>query len=153
MLLSPRAPATARSPPRPPSPTTMNGLNLSGPGILWTASKIRKPDLLDWGTFLKWYEGDLIPRCMALSGFNTALRATSRDHSDERPNLVILTLDDLAFFDTDEFKTIPDYSEILPGSGKFWEVVDFENRWYSLLSVFDHKKEPLCKMLWPGSWE
>ena len=104
----------------------MDAEGLSGPGILWTASRIRRPDQLTWPGFLNWYDNDLVPRAIGTSGIRSAFRAVSTNGDQERPMLVCVVLDDLAFCGSDEFKAIPDTYKNLPGTGSIFEFTPYE---------------------------
>ncbi|KXJ87533.1 hypothetical protein Micbo1qcDRAFT_208151 [Microdochium bolleyi] len=124
----------------------MEKVGLTGPGILWSASRIRKPDQLDWDSFLKWYEGDLIPQALAIDGFHSCFRGVVTDYGVERPNIVVLATQDLKVFDSPEFSVISDSGKrLMAGTAGFYDVLDFDNRWYSLISVSDHGKKPLAE--------
>ncbi|KAH7014199.1 uncharacterized protein B0I36DRAFT_369181 [Microdochium trichocladiopsis] len=123
----------------------MEDKGLSGPGIFWAASRLRKPDQLAWPAFVKWYDTEMIPQLLGLRSINTVFRAVAAEPL-ERPNLAILATDDLAIFDSDEFKSLPAYTtQLTPQSGGYWDLIDFEARWYSLIDVFDHAKKPLSE--------
>lgn len=120
--------------------------NISGPGILWVASRIRRPDQISWPAFQQWYDDTLVPNLMEVSGVHAALRATATEFALDRPNAVVTVTDDLAVFDGSSFKAMPDHRGLPEGrTDSPGEFIDYETRWYSFIDCFEHAKKPLCE--------
>ncbi|KAJ1337793.1 DUF4286 family protein [Microdochium nivale] len=115
--------------------------DMSGKGLLFVNSRISS-DLLDEATLLRWYDEDHIPEILATSGVESAVRfvdeaAKGRESEGGRPYLHVYPLQDIKFLVTPEFAAISVTSELLPGSGLVYDLVDFDVRYYSLVQVYD----------------
>ncbi|EON67358.1 hypothetical protein W97_06611 [Coniosporium apollinis CBS 100218] len=111
-------------------------------GLLYVNSKITSSSL-SADLFTRWYEDVHIPDIFETSGIKAAYRyqSTTPD-SVERPYLALYPLKDLTFLQTEEFKSIPVHSEILPEpSHAVFDVADFDTRYYSLEKSFTSPKE------------
>lgn len=107
------------------------------PGLLYANAKITDdrltPEVLD-----KWYEEIHIPDVLKTSGFESAIRYKSRDPNAERPYLALYPIKDINFLKTDEFKTIPGHSPLLPGpSHLIYDFVHFDVRVYTKHEIFE----------------
>lgn len=104
------------------------------PGILFVNSKITS-DTLSASTFTSWYEGVHIPDIFVTSGIKTALRYVSTaPDAVERPYLALYPVRDVGWLSSDEFKSIPVHSDVLPNeSGAIFELADFDTRYYVTL--------------------
>ncbi|KXJ97265.1 hypothetical protein Micbo1qcDRAFT_229974 [Microdochium bolleyi] len=115
--------------------------NMSGKGLLYVHSRITS-ELLDEPTLLKWYDEDHIPEIFATGGISSASRfideqAKARAGEGGRPYLHLYPLQDIGFLRTPEFAGISVTSDMLPGSGLVYDLVDFDVRYYNLVQVFD----------------
>lgn len=116
--------------------------DLKGPGIFWVGSKIKKPDLLSWSTFLKWYDTDVLPVLTELDGIESAMRLTAKDQSEEWPNLVLFVMQDLALVRSGLIEQELDRrTELLPGSSKYYDHADFDCRFYNVISSCESSQE------------
>ncbi|KXJ97307.1 hypothetical protein Micbo1qcDRAFT_7032 [Microdochium bolleyi] len=132
---------------------------MKGPGLLWVASKIKKPDLLDWTTFLKWYDEEVFPQAIDMSMVPSGLRSTARDQSNEWWNLCLSPVTDFAYFQTDEFQQAmadDNKNKLLPAGGKYHDLVDFDCRFYNIQSTFEHGNQTTLestKCLMVSQWD
>jgi len=107
------------------------------PGLLWVNSKITRPDILSEEVFTKWYTEDHIPEVLASGGIHSAFRYISPDKSVDRPYLALYPLEDIDFLQTAAFKSISVESPLLPGSGKIFDVADFDVRYLEKVQTYE----------------
>ena len=120
--------------------------NISGPGILWVASRIHRPDQISWPAFQQWNDDTLIPNLMSVPGVHAAMRATATEYALDRPNAVVSVTDDLSVFDGSSFKAMPEHRVLPDGkSDNPGDYIDYEARWYNFVDCFEHVKKPLCE--------
>ncbi|KAF2102077.1 hypothetical protein NA57DRAFT_54010 [Rhizodiscina lignyota] len=114
---------------------------VSGPGILFVNSKIKKPDQLSEETFTKWYNDVHVPDVLnARPGeMRAAWRYECIDPEREAKYLAIYTMEDLAFGASEEFKNIPLHHSLFPGSGSSHDFIEFDSRFYKRTKVFETK--------------
>lgn len=110
--------------------------HLSGPGILSVRSKIKRPDILDEDTYLRWYDDEHIPDLVQMSGVRSGWRYRDTD-PDSDGYWVFYSLKDLALLQSDEFFRTKFTSNSLPGSGVAIDLADFDSRFYRLVQVYD----------------
>ncbi|KAJ1337831.1 hypothetical protein MN608_00687 [Microdochium nivale] len=116
---------------------------MKGPGIIWVGAKIKKPDVLDQPTYIRWHDEVILPRTLAMSAFPSAVRTIPQDQSSEWTSVCILPTPDLASFESEEFhKAIGEVqaSNILPDGSLFRDLIDFDCRFYKLQGTFEHVK-------------
>lgn len=104
------------------------------PGIFFVNSKITS-DTLSPQVFNRWYQDVHIPDILATSGIKKAIRYLSTTpEGAERPYLAVYPVQDVAWVRSDEFKSIPVHSDMLPNESKaIFEIADFDSRVYVLL--------------------
>lgn len=104
------------------------------PGIFFVNSKITS-DTLSPQVFNRWYQDVHIPDILATSGIKAAFRYLSTTPEvAERPYLAVYPVQDVAWVRSDEFKSIPVHSDMLPNESKaIFEIADFDSRVYVLL--------------------
>jgi hypothetical protein len=102
-----------------------------GPGLLFVSSKITRPDILDEETYIKWYGEEHIIDVLKTSGFHSSLRFKNADPKAEKPHLVLYPMNDIGFLQSEEFKKINTYSDILLGGGLIYDLADMDARFYS----------------------
>jgi len=117
------------------------------PGLLLVNSKITNP-ILNEETFIKWYSTEHIPEILETSGVKSALRFQNKDLKAERPYLVLYPMENIGFLQSDEFKKIGFYSELLPAGAPIYDLTDMDVRVYSFID----KYEPEGPVK-PGMWE
>jgi hypothetical protein len=106
------------------------------PGILFVNSKITS-DALTQEVFTDWYESVHIPDIFVTSGIKSAFRYKSpTPETVERPFLAIYPVKDVQWLFSDEFKSIPVYSDMLPVESKaIFDLADFDTRYYATLDT------------------
>ncbi|KAI5360897.1 hypothetical protein Slin14017_G090720 [Septoria linicola] len=90
----------------------------------------------------EWYEQRHIPDTFKTSGMAEAYRWKALNPEAERPFLNVYPLQDVAFLGSDEFETIPIDDGQLPGSGRIFDLVEFDTRCYRPVQSFEHKAFP-----------
>lgn len=115
--------------------------NLSGPGSLYTESKISRPDILDEETYLKWYTEDRLPQIVKTPGIKSARIFKDTNPEADKPYLSLYPVEDLSTLTSDEFKKIKIKSDILPETGIIYDLADMDIRCDSLIQVFDPTKK------------
>ena len=111
--------------------------DLKVPGLFLVNSKITRPDILNEENFIKWYSDDHIPEILGTSGVKSALRFKNADPKADRPYLVLYPMDDIGFTQSDEFKKIGVYSDLLPGGAPVYDLTDMEARIYSFVDRYE----------------
>ncbi|CAI9633040.1 unnamed protein product [Alternaria burnsii] len=102
-----------------------------GPGLFYVRSRIAPSakDFLSEATFKKWYE-EHAEEVVAKSGIHSLFRydaASKTDASDgSKPFLTFPVMNDIGFLLSEEFKGISPTSEILPGTGNVYDMVEFD---------------------------
>ncbi|KAF2004342.1 hypothetical protein P154DRAFT_519542 [Amniculicola lignicola CBS 123094] len=131
--------------------------DIKGPGILWVTSCIAPSakDILDETTYLKWYDEDHIAEIMETSGIKNAFRyfnVLKGSSSAPKPYLAFYPMQDLAFTQGPEFRTIKVHSDILPGSGLCYDLADIDVSYLGLSGKTEAKakKEPAPYILVSG---
>jgi len=125
----------------------MAAAQLQGPGLLLVNSKVTRPDMLDEDTFIKWYSLDHIPEILNTSGVSSAVRFKNADPKAERPYLVLYPMDNIGFTQSEEFKKISVYSDLLPGEGPVYDLTDMDVRVYSFIDKYEPNG-----IVEPGKW-
>lgn len=110
---------------------------LKGPGLLLVNSKITHPDVLDEDTYIKWYSLAHIPEILNTSGVNSALRFQNADSAAERPYLVLYPMENIGHTQSEEFKNIHIHSDLLPGGGPVYDLVDMDVRVYAFIDKYE----------------
>jgi hypothetical protein len=109
--------------------------SVSGPGILYVHSKI-KDKTLTAETFTKWYQDVHIPDIFETGGITSAFRYYSTSgEAAERPYLALYPMKDVAFLQSDKFRSIPVHSRVLPGTTAIFDYADFDTRYYLHLNT------------------
>lgn len=106
------------------------------PGILFVNSKIIS-DTLSPELFRKWYEDIHIPDIFVTSGIKSAFRyySTTPDKV-EWPFLALYPVKDVQWLFSDEFKSIPVHSDVLPNESKaIFELAHFDFRYYETITT------------------
>lgn len=106
------------------------------PGILFVNSKITS-EALTPEIFREWYESVHIPDIFVTSGIKSAFRYQSTTPGKvERPYLALYPVRDIQWLYSDEFKSIPVHSDMLPNKSKaIFELADFDTRYYETLDT------------------
>jgi hypothetical protein len=116
---------------------------LKVPGLFIVNSKITRPDILSEENFIKWYS-------------ESALRFKNADPKADGPFLVLYPMDDVGFTQSDEFRKIGVYSDLLPGGAPVYDLTDMNARIYSFIDKYEPKVsvEPgmLKKLNSAGEW-
>lgn len=118
----------------------MTASDARGPGLLYVNSQIDSAKISP-EVFTKWYEDEHISDILRTSGMNSAYRyyTTSTEEAKEeepnsRPYLALYPLEDISFLETEEFKSIPVHSDLVPTEGRcIFDVADFDVRYYTSL--------------------
>jgi hypothetical protein len=119
--------------------TAYNGPPLSGPGIIWTASKLEATDKVPPELFKKWYETVHIPEIIAVKpgGVVAASRYQCMDPERAAPYLAVYSLPDLGYLQTPEFKSVSMSDPMLPEGGPVHKFVAFDTRFYQRVQVVE----------------
>ncbi|KAF2099257.1 hypothetical protein NA57DRAFT_74761 [Rhizodiscina lignyota] len=124
-----------------PNRTVYDGPPLSGPGLIWSNSKVTAIDLLSPELFEKWYEEKHIPDVLGTApedhGVVASWRYRCLDPTRDAPYLALYSVPDLSFIQTDEFKSIPQKSDMLPGGGPVHNLANFDTRFYRRVQVYE----------------
>ncbi|TPX08012.1 uncharacterized protein E0L32_010343 [Thyridium curvatum] len=121
--------------------------DLSGKGILYVQSRISRPDIVDEDTYFRWYDDDHIAEILTTGGIDSARRHfhVDRDKTDgtapQMPFLALYPMDDLAFLLSDRFRKIRVHSDVLPGSGLCYDLMDVDVGYYNLVMVWDQARK------------
>ena len=83
-----------------------------------------------------------IPGMVASSGIRSAWRWQAANPDYEKLNLVIYKVPDLAFLQSDEYKSTRKKSDTLPDAGLIDQFVESEIRHYQLVQLFEMEKQP-----------
>ncbi|KAJ9150054.1 hypothetical protein NKR19_g5459 [Coniochaeta hoffmannii] len=110
------------------------------PGILFVNSKITS-DALTPEVFTDWYESVHIPDIFVTSGIKSAFRYKSPTPDKvDRPYLALYPVKDIQWLYSDEFKSIPVHSDVLPNESRaIFDLADFDTRYYETINT---KAEP-----------
>jgi hypothetical protein len=110
-----------------------------GPGLLYVNSKVKDTQNMSPELYTKWYEDIHIRDILETTGIKSAFRyySTTPD-SVERPYLALYPLKDMKFLTTEEFRSIPVDSELLPDQRPIFEFADFDTRYYTHLKTVNH---------------
>jgi hypothetical protein len=111
---------------------------VSGKGLLYVTSRIQRTDVLDEETYFKWYDEDHIDEIVHTSGMKSAFRYRDVDFDEksrkqEKVFLAFYPMDDLAFTQGDEFRSIRVKSDILPDTGIIYDLADLDVRYLGLV--------------------
>jgi hypothetical protein len=106
------------------------------PGVLFVNSKITS-DALTPETFREWYESVHIPDIFVTSGIKSAFRYQSTTPDKvERPYLALYPIKDIQWLSSEEFKSIPVHSDMLPNESKaIFDLADFDTRYYETVET------------------
>lgn len=121
---------------------------IQGPGMLFVRSRISptSKNILDEGTFLKWYDDEHIAKVVSTSGIQSAFRYVdvskslpTGDSQNLKPFLAVYPMRELAFTLSDEFKRINVKSENLPSSGIIYDLADMDVSYLGFLGATPRK--------------
>lgn len=115
--------------------------DLSGPGCLHVESKISRPDILDEGTYSKWYEEEHIAEVTSTSGIRSSRRFKDVNPDADKPYLALYPLDDLGFLKSDEFRKIGVKSDTLPGTGLIYDLAEVDVSYNNIIQIYDPTKK------------
>jgi len=127
----------------PPLRTSYSGPPLSGPGIIYTTSKLVKPDELSLETYNWWYENVHVPDLLATTVVSAAFRFKNMNPNSETPYLAVYIVPDLGALQGVAFKSVKQTHECLPGGGPAHRFVNFDTRYYQLIQEFEIGQHPL----------
>lgn len=113
---------------------------IKGRGAFIVRSRISRPDLLDKSAFLTWYEDDHIAEIISTSGIDSARRFVSVDPQADKPYLAMYPMEDMAFTQTQEFRSIRVKSSLLPGDYSIYDLAEFDVRYDILVHVHSHRE-------------
>jgi hypothetical protein len=111
---------------------------MSEPGLFYVESRIINPSVLDASTFNTWYDTVHIPDILHTSGMKTAIRYRGVDKEQKYPFLACYPVQDISFLSSEEFKSIPHQSDMLPGPGhSCFDNAQFDSRVYSHVQTYE----------------
>ncbi|OCL14285.1 hypothetical protein AOQ84DRAFT_281396 [Glonium stellatum] len=116
--------------------------SLSGPGIIFIFFRLRDSSQASQAIIEKWYDEVHIPAMVASGGIPLAWRWKAANPDYEKPNLVIYKLPDLAFLQSDEYRSANKKSETVPDVGPIGQLVEIETRLYQMVQLFETEKQP-----------
>jgi hypothetical protein len=114
--------------------------HIKGSGMLYVTSSISRPDIMDYDTYMKWYDEDHIAEIMETSGIDSAYRYIDTDKGASKPYLAFYPMQDLSFTQGDEFRKIRVKSDLLPGTGICYDLADVDVRYIGLLGQNGQRK-------------
>jgi hypothetical protein len=109
---------------------------MATPGLLFSNTRISRPDILNEEVYLDWYFSEHIPDVIKTGGVDAGLFYVNQDPKVEKPYLAIYPMPDISFLGSDEFKKIRVKSDMLPGSGLCYDVMEADVRYYKEIQVF-----------------
>jgi hypothetical protein len=130
---------------------------LEGPGLFFVNSKITHPETLNEETFINWYSNEHIPEVLDTSIAHSAFRFKNADQKANRPYLVMYSMDDIGLTQSEVFKKINVYSNLLPGGGPIYDLADMDVRVYSFLDKYEPNgpvepgKQKCPRTVWKGA--
>ncbi|KIV98508.1 uncharacterized protein PV09_09685 [Verruconis gallopava] len=107
--------------------------HIKGPGLLYVTSKISRTDIMDYDTYMKWYDEDHIAEIIETSGIKSAYRYIDIDKNASKPYLAFYPMEELGFTLGAEFRNIRVKSDLLPGTGICYDLADIDVRYVGLL--------------------
>ena len=114
----------------------------SGPGIIQTFISIPETSALSESTLLKWLDEVYIPGAIDTGIVKSAWRFKAADPAYSKPHLVILKIPDMAPVAAKKLHAVPTTSDMFPTSESVETFVEYESRNYSLLQLYETKKQP-----------
>jgi hypothetical protein len=94
--------------------------------------------LIDYSAIVAEPGADHIPEILNTSGVDSALRFKNADAKAERPYMVVYPMGNIGFTQSEEYKTkINIYSDLLPGGGPIYDLVDMDVRVYSFVDKYE----------------
>jgi hypothetical protein len=113
---------------------------MSGPGIIYTPSKIADPTL-SLEQFNNWYENVHFKDLLSTGLVKSVSRFKSINPDAEWPYLAIYVLEDMGALQRTGFKSVSIPHESLPDGGPIIKFVDFDTRFYQLVQKVEIGKE------------
>lgn len=126
----------------------MSDETICGPGMLFVRSRIApsSKEILDESVFFNWYDEEHIPDVVSTSGIKSGFRyedidktSTTGDARNHKPYLACYPMHDLAFTQSNEFKTINVKSTSLTGSGIIYDLADMDVSYLGFLGATPKK--------------
>ena len=119
---------------------------IRGPGVLYVTSRIARDDVLDEDTYFRWYDEDHIDEIVHTSGMKSAFRyrdveIEEKNKSKEKVFLAFYPMQDMAFTQGDEFRSIRVKSPILPDTGLIYDLADLDVRYLGLIEKTEPKQK------------
>ncbi|KAF2836236.1 hypothetical protein M501DRAFT_940071 [Patellaria atrata CBS 101060] len=124
---------------------------IKGPGILFVQSAISRPDIMDYDTYMKWYDEDHIDEIIHTDAIKSAFRYINTSPDAKKPYLAFYPMEDIAFTQGERFRKIRVHSDLLPGSGLCYDLADIDVRYCGLVRKTEAKStEPAAYVLVTG---
>jgi hypothetical protein len=114
--------------------------HIKGPGMLYVTSKISQPDIMDYDTYMKWYDEDHIAEIIETSGIDSAYRYIDTSKNALKPYLAFYPMEDVGFTQGEEFRKIKVKSDLLPGTGICYDLADIDVRYIGLIGQNGQRK-------------
>lgn len=121
--------------------------NIKGQGMLYVTSQIARKDIMDYDTYMKWYDEDHIAEILETSGIDSAYRYIDTNKDALKPYLAFYPMEDIGFTQGDEFRKIKVKSDLLPGSGICYDLADIDVRYIGLIGKNDGSRIGPAKYL------
>ena len=110
--------------------------------MLYVTSQIARKDIMDYDTYMKWYDEDHIAEIVETSGIDSAYRYIDTNPKALKPYLAFYPMDDIAFTQGDEFRKIKVKSDLLPSTGICYDLADIDVRYIGLLGKNGSRSGP-----------
>lgn len=107
--------------------------HIKGQGMLYVTSQIAKKDIMDYDTYMKWYDEDHIAEIIETSGIDSAYRYIDTNKDALKPYLAFYPMQDIGFTQGEEFRKIRVKSDLLPGTGICYDLADIDVRYIGLI--------------------
>ncbi|OJJ76596.1 hypothetical protein ASPBRDRAFT_116126 [Aspergillus brasiliensis CBS 101740] len=100
-------------------------------GLLYVPSRIISPSRISLDAYNAWYDDIHVRDVLETSGINSAVRYETAADSSPWPFLALYPVQDIQFFNTEEFANIPSTSDALPGpTHSILDIAQFDIRRY-----------------------
>jgi hypothetical protein len=114
----------------------------SGPGMMQSFLKLKKDSKLSQETLEKWWEEEYLPKVLDTGIISAAWTLKAADPNNEKQQMVMYRVPDLAPVQSETLKNIPRTSNLFPTDGPVDDFIDFESRIFSFVQLHETEKQP-----------